>query len=57
MDGCSRAFDNIFIDCLWRTIKYEEIYLHVYQDGIKTYFALEKYFRFYKEERFHSLLD
>jgi len=57
MDGRGRAFDNIFIERLWRTVKYEEIYLHDYQDGIETYFALEKYFRFYNEERFHSSLD
>jgi len=57
MDGRGRAFDNIFIERLWRTVKYEEIYLHDYQDGIETYFALDKYFRFYNEERFHSSLD
>lgn len=57
MDGRGRAFDNIFIERLWRTVKYEEIYLHDYQDGIEAYFALEKYFRFYNEERFHSSLD
>jgi len=57
MDGRGRAYDNIFIERLWRTVKYEEIYLHDYRDGIETYFALEKYFRFYNEERFHSSLD
>ena len=57
MDGRGRAFDNIFIERLWRTVKYEEIYLHDYRDGIETYLALEKYFRFYNEERFHSSLD
>ena len=57
MDGRGRAFDNIFIERLWRTVKYEEVYLHDYQDGVDAYFALEKYFRFYNEERFHSSLD
>lgn len=57
MDGRGRAFDNIFIERLWRTVKYEEVYLHDYQDGIEAYFALDKYFRFYNEERFHSSLD
>ena len=57
MDGRGRAFDNIFIERLWRTVKYEEIYLHDYQDGIEAYFALDKYFRFYNEERTHSSLD
>ena len=50
MDGRGRAFDNIFIERLWRTVKYEEIYLHDYQDGIEAYFALDKYFRFYLAE-------
>ena len=57
MDGRGRAFDNIFIERLWRTVKYEEVYLHDYQDGVDAYFALEKCFRFYNEERFHSSLD
>jgi len=57
MDGRGRAFDNIFIERLWRTVKYEEVYLHDYQDGVDAYFALDKYFKFYNEERFHSSLD
>ena len=57
MDGRGRAFDNIFIERLWRTVKYEEIYLHDYQDGIEVYSALDKYFRFYNEERTHGSLD
>lgn len=57
MDGRGRAFDNIFIERLWRTVKYEEVYLHDYQGGVEAYFALDKYFRFYNEERFHSTLD
>jgi len=57
MDGRGRAFDNIFIERLWRTVKYEEIYLHDYQNGIEAYMALDDYFRFYNEERFHSSLD
>ena len=57
MDGRGRVFDNIFIERLWRTVKYEEVYLHDYQDGVDAYFALDKYFRFYNNERFHSSLD
>lgn len=57
MDGRGRFFDNIFIERLWRTVKYEEVYLHDYQDGMEAYIALDKYFRFYNEERFHSSLD
>jgi len=50
MDGRGRAFDNIFIERLWRTVKYEEVYLNDYQDGVDAYFALDKYFRFYLAE-------
>jgi len=57
MDGRGRVFDNIFIERLWRTVKYEEVYLHDYQDGVDAYFALDKYFRFYNNERFHRSLD
>jgi len=57
MDGRGRVFDNIFIERLWRTVKYEEVYLHDYQDGMEAYIALDKYFRFYNKERFHSSLD
>jgi len=56
-DGRGRAYDNIFIERLWRTVKYEKIYLNDYQDGIEAYFALDQYFRFYNEEQLHSLLD
>jgi putative transposase len=42
MDGRGRVFDNIFIERLWRTVKYEEIYLHDYQDGMEAYIALDK---------------
>jgi len=54
MDGRGRAYDNIFIERLWRTVKYEEVYLHDYQNGLEAYRRLDKYFRFYNEERPHQ---
>lgn len=57
MDGRGRVFDNIFIERLWRTVKYEEIYLKEYSTGIEAYNSLKKYFQFYNQERFHQSLD
>jgi len=56
MDGRGRAFDNIFIERLWRTVKYEEVYLNVYGDPIEAYRSLGTYFDFYNQERPHSSL-
>ena len=57
MDGKGRAIDNIFIERLWRTVKYENVYLQSYPDGITLYNGLEKYFEFYNKERFHQSLN
>jgi putative transposase len=57
MDGKGRAIDNIFIERLWRTVKYEHIYLHVYEDGLMLYKGLHKYFSFYNGERRHQSLN
>lgn len=57
MDGKGRAIDNIFIERLWRTVKYEHIYLHVYEDGLSLYKGLQQYFSFYNGERRHQSLD
>jgi putative transposase len=57
MDGKGRAIDNIFIERLWRTVKYEHIYLHVYEDGLTLYKGLHKYFSFYNGERRHQSLN
>lgn len=57
MDGKGRAIDNIFIERLWRTVKYEHIYLHVYEDGLTLYMGLHKYFKFYNGERRHQSLN
>jgi putative transposase len=56
MDGKGRAIDNIFIERLWRTVKYEHIYLHVYEDGLSLYKGLKGYMKFYNEERLHQSL-
>lgn len=56
MDGKGRAIDNIFIERLWRTVKYEHIYLHVYEDGLALYAGLTQYFSFYNGERRHQSL-
>lgn len=57
MDGKGRAIENIYIEKLWRSVKYEWICLHVYDNGKELYSRLEKYFRFYNEERHHESLE
>jgi putative transposase len=57
MDGKGRAIDNIFIERLWRSVKYENVYLQCYSDGNALFEGLEKYFDFYNNERFHQSLD
>lgn len=57
MDGRGRAFDNIFIERLWRTVKYEEVYLHDYENGGEASQRLSAYLEFYNEERLHQALD
>jgi len=56
MDGRGRVFDNIFVERLWRTVKYEDIYLHDYASvpALKT--GLQRYFTFYNQERLHQSL-
>lgn len=57
MDGKGRAFDNIMVERLWRTVKYEEVYLNEYGDFFKAWENMEKYISFYNDERRHSSLD
>jgi putative transposase len=57
MDGKGRALDNIFIERLWRSVKYENIYLNAYTDGGQLYQGLSQYFEFYNAQRFHQSLD
>ena len=57
MDGRGRALDNAFIERLWRTVKYENIYLKDYATVDEVYEGLSDYFWFYDRERFHQALD
>lgn len=57
MDGRGRALDNVFVERLWRSVKYEDIYLRDYRDGVEVCDGLKKYFSFYNTERLHSSLD
>ena len=54
MDGRGRAYDNIFIERLWRSVKHEEVYLHEYQTVAEAVQGLGRYFVFYNHERPHS---
>ncbi|MBN2392408.1 MAG: transposase, partial [Anaerolineae bacterium] len=56
MDGRGRALDNVFIERLWRTVKYEEVYLHDYATIPDLEESLERYFQFYNQERPHQSL-
>jgi putative transposase len=57
MDGRGRAIDNIYIERFWRSIKYENIYLHAYEDGDKLWAGIEQYMKFYNELRYHQSLS
>lgn len=56
MDGRGRCMDNIFIERLWRSLKYEEVYLKDYSSVGEARAAIGKYFRFYNQERLHQSL-
>jgi putative transposase len=56
MDGKGRAIDNVFTERLWRSLKYEEVYLKDYEDGIAAYKNISNYFTFYNTQRPHSKL-
>ena len=56
MDGRGRVYDNIFVERLWRSVKYEEVYLHHYQTVSEARNSLAKYFLFYNMERLHESL-
>lgn len=57
MDGRGRAMDNVFIERLWRSVKYEEVYLRDYGNGVEAKTGLSRYFRFYNTRRRHQGLD
>lgn len=54
MDGKGRCLDNVFIERLWRSVKYEEVYLRRYETMVDAHAHLDAYFRFYNERRPHS---
>jgi putative transposase len=56
MDGRGRALDNVFVERLWRSVKYEEVYLRDYQTVWEARHGLARYFAFYNEERLHQAL-
>jgi len=56
MDGRGRVMDNIFIERLWRTVKYDDIFLHDYADVREVIAGLKRFFRFYNHERPHQSL-
>ncbi len=57
MDGKGRWIDNVFIERLWRSVKYEEVYLHAYANGTEARTALSRYFRLYNAVRTHQSLE
>ena len=54
MDGKGRWIDNIFIERLWRSVKYDYVYLHPASDGVELYQGLKEYFRYYNNELHHQ---
>jgi len=56
MDGKGRCMDNVFVERLWRSVKYEEVYLKAYQDVPEARTDISAYMRFYNEERPHQAL-
>lgn len=57
MDGKGRWVDNVFVERLWRSVKYEEVYLRAYETAAEARESLQRYFEYYNRERFHSSLD
>ena len=57
MDGRGRCMDNIFIERLWRSLKYEEVYLKDYGSVMEARDGIERYLQFYNHERLHQSLD
>ena len=54
MDGKGRWVDNVFVERLWRSVKYEEVYLHACESVAAARAGLGRYFRFYNTERRHQ---
>ena len=56
MDGRGRCLDNVFVERLWRSVKYEDVYIRGYETVLELEQGLRRYFQFYNEERFHQSL-
>jgi len=56
MDGKGRAIDNVFVERLWRSVKYEEVYIKNYQNVSEAYCNLKTYFQYYNTQRLHQAL-
>jgi putative transposase len=56
-DGRGRALDNIFVERLWRSVKYEEVYIKDYQTIGEAEKGLKEYFQFYNQDRLHQSLE
>nr|WP_255416081.1 DDE-type integrase/transposase/recombinase [Reichenbachiella sp. MSK19-1] len=57
MDGKGRAIDNAFIERLWRSVKYEKLYLNPPKDGMDLYLLVAEYFNYYNMERRHTSIE
>jgi putative transposase len=57
MDGKGRAIDNIFIERLWRSVKYDYVYIKVPADGLELYQGLKEYFDYYNDVLYHQGID
>lgn len=57
MDGRGRALDNVFVERLWWSVKYEHVYLHCHQNGKELFQGLYEYFDYYNNRRLHSSLN
>jgi putative transposase len=55
-DGRGRALDNVFVERLWRSVKYEEVYLKAYASVPDAVLSLDAYFQFYNQQRLHQSL-
>ncbi len=57
MDGRGRAFDNIFVERLWRSVKYEDIYIRDYSSMEEARKGIKRYFEFYNNDRPHQSME
>jgi putative transposase len=57
MDGKGLGVDNVFGERLWKSVKYEAVYLHAYDSVAEARQGLQRYFQFYNQRRPHSSLD